>query len=266
MNAYEKSAFERAKRPEDTVLTYDQYYSHDSLPTPFDPTVYGDNFTVQLKRDLLAETNYKIAEQVDIRYPHRDAVMRAVLEEVEFQIDHRAQHNMARQHMLQEFLESGQIVPSEQLNAMVEKISYGTHDAAEAGYLLTSLPEEFDGVEVKKLTEFGMSLSEFHYEAYKTLGDFHRAMNNRPELGVTAVECYQNAPETFKQIPVAGAAPIGVFKQPLALCEQNGQLIELMTRGSYVVLPDGDGNSEHKIISLQQYVRRSRPTGSRTAS
>lgn len=266
MKSFDQSPFERTHLPECTGLSYEQYYAHDALPTPFDPSVYGEDFTLRLKRDLLGETNYKIAEDIDFRYAHRDAVMRAVLEEVEFQINHRAEHNLTRQQMLQGYLESGQISPSEQLDRIVEKVSYGTHDAAEAGYLLTSLPEEFDGVEVKKFTQFGMSLSKFHYEAYKTLGAFHRAMNNSPELGVTGVEQYNNAPETFKQIPVASAAPIGVFKQPFALCEQNGQLIELMTRGSYVVLPHDDGSNEHKIISLQQYVRRARPSSSDSSS
>lgn len=260
MKSFENQSVENCSTPENIALSYEEYYRHDALPTPFDPSVYGENFTTQLRRDLLAETNYAIAEQVDVLYPHRDAVMRAVLEEVEFQINHRAEHNMIRQQMLQEYLESGVILPSQQLDSIIEKISYGTHDAAEAGFLLTSLPEDFDGLEVKKFTQFGMTLSAFHHEAYKTLGAFHRAMNNNPELGVTNVECYRNAPETFKQIPVAGAAPIGVFKQALARCEQNGREIELVTRGSYVSLPYTNGSIEHKVISMQQYVRRYRPS------
>lgn len=240
-------------------MSYDDYYGRASLPTPFDPSVYGDDFTLQLKRDLLSETNDRIVEQVDILYPYRDAVMRSVLEEVEFQLAHRSEHNAVRQQMLQDYLESGSVTLNDLHDSILEKMSYGIHDSAEAGYMLTSLPEEFDGVEVKKLTQFGMSLRDFHHEAFKTLGAFHRAMHDRPELGIKDVMCYQDATEVYKEIPVAGAAPIGVFKQPLAVCEQNGQIIQLMTRGSYVTLPYRDKESEHKIISLQQYVRRYKP-------
>ncbi len=264
MKTSSTSRLERNPSQERVALSYEEYYSREGLPTPFDPSVYSDDFTVQLKRDLLSETNSKIVEEIDVRYPHRDAVMRAVLEEVEFQIDHRSQHNEVRQQMLQEYLESGTVVPGELHDSILEKMCYGTHDSAEAGYILTSLPEDFDGIEVKKLTHFGMSLRDFHHEAYKTLGAFHRAIHDRPELGVTDIVCYQNAPEVYKEIPVAGAAPIGVFKQPLALCEQNGQVVELMTRGSYVTLPHRDKENEYKIISLQQYLRRCQPSSNTT--
>lgn len=258
MDLLKRQKIERQKVPEGR-LTFDEYYNHESLPTPLDPSVYGEDFNTKLRNKLLYETNLRVVDKVDILYPYRDAVMRAVLEEVEFQLDHRAEHNHVRQEIINQYIKSGTFNPNRQFRSIVEKMRYGTHNAAEAGYILTSLPEEFDGVEVKKFTKFDMELQEFHYEAYKTLGVFQRTLHNDSELGVTDVRCVRNIPESFKEIDVAGAAPVGVFKQPLAICDQNGQTIELITRGSYVTLPHRGRQDEHKIISMQQYVRRYRP-------
>lgn len=241
------------------AIEYDEYYSSKQLPTPFDPSVYGDGFNERLRNDLVGSTMSRLDEQIDESYPYKDVVKSSVLSEVDYQLKHRAEHNVARLQMLEWYMESGEVSRSDaRLNEIIEKMRYGVHDAAEAGYMLSCMPEEFDGVEVKKYTNFGMSREEFRHEAYKTIGAFHRAKQEDPELGVSHVECVKGSSADYKQLKVDGVAPMRIVKQTLAEFEQRGSTFELVTRGSFVPLPHPHKleRPEHKIISLQQYVRR----------